>query len=184
MHAALEHNIPVTALAQFKLGGKNRQGDNGQPWQGLEATQLLITLMEVLHPVSLLLAPFMWNIMSLSAWPLRQNEGERGATRCQMVQRNEDSIRLTDPSPAFWKGVICFNLIVFWWPIIWLLFSPPADLPLPALRQIGLWAPASRCFSTIYYSDIFESTVFICNVFRAIMIIFSISFYKEKITFT
>lgn len=27
--------------------------------------------------------------------------GERGATRCQMVQRNEDSIRLTDPSPAF-----------------------------------------------------------------------------------
>lgn len=81
--------------------GENRQGDNGQPCQGLEATQLLITLMEVLHPVSLLLAPFMWNIMSLSAWPLRQNEEKRGATLCQMVQRNEDSIRLTDPLLAF-----------------------------------------------------------------------------------
>lgn len=113
MHRALKHRISVTPLAQFKLWGKNRQDDNGQCWQGLEATQLLITLMEVLHPVTLLLAPFMWNIMSLSAWPLRQNEGKRGATCCQMVQRNEDSIRLTDPSPAFWKGVICFNLIVF-----------------------------------------------------------------------
>lgn len=27
--------------------------------------------------------------------------GGRGATRCQMVQRNENSIRLTDPWPAF-----------------------------------------------------------------------------------
>lgn len=94
--------------------------------------------MEVLRPVSLLLAPFMWNIMSLSAWPLRQNEEKRGAALCQMVQRNEDSIRLTDPLLAFWKGVICFNLIVLWLPVIWLLFSPPADLPLPALWQIGL----------------------------------------------
>lgn len=30
-----------------------------------------------------------------------------------MVQRNENSIKLTDPWPAFWKGVICFHLIVF-----------------------------------------------------------------------
>lgn len=43
---------------------------------GLGATQLPITLMEALHPL-LLLAPFMENIMSLSAWPLRQNERER-----------------------------------------------------------------------------------------------------------
>lgn len=32
--------------------------------------------MEVLQHVSLLFAPLMWNIMSLSAWLLRQNEGE------------------------------------------------------------------------------------------------------------
>lgn len=73
----------------------------GSTERGLEATQLLITLMEVLQPVMLLLAPFMANIMSLSGWPLRQNEGKSGTTHCQMVQRNEDSIKLTDPLPAF-----------------------------------------------------------------------------------
>lgn len=110
------------------------------------STQLLIILMEVLHPASLLLALFMWNIMLLSAWPLRQNGGKKGETRCQMVQRNEDPIRLTDPSPAFWKGVIFFNLIVFGWPIIWLLFSPPADLPQAAFWQIGLSELTCRSF--------------------------------------
>lgn len=103
-HLTAKHALHLNAESEHQPNlnwGENRQGDNGQPCQGLEATQLQITLMEVLHPVSLLLAPFMWNIMSLSAWPLRQNEEKRGATLCQMVQRNEDSIRLTDPLLAF-----------------------------------------------------------------------------------
>lgn len=111
------------------------------------------------HPVLLLLAPFMWSIMSVSAWPLRQNEGERTATCSQMVQRNEDSIRLTDPSPAFWKGVICFNLIVLSWSIIWFFFLPTCGSSLVCPLANNLTCTCMHIL--LDCSEIFESIVFI-----------------------
>lgn len=114
---ALKQRNFISPLAQFKLQKKRgkKQDDNGQCCQGLGATQLPITLMEVLHPVMLLLAPFMQNIMSLSAWPLRQNEGERGV---QLAAKWSREMRI----PSGWQTPRRLSEKVSF-ALIWLFFE-------------------------------------------------------------
>lgn len=83
MSFAVKQRISVTALAQFKLQppapGK---AITDKPCQGLEATQLLITLMEVLHPRLAPLGSFYveYHITVSVAIKAEQGEAERGAT--------------------------------------------------------------------------------------------------------
>lgn len=131
------HRNLITPFVHNFNSRKGRKIDNGWCCQALGATQLPITLMEVLHPVMPLLAPFMENIMSLSAWPLRQNEGER---KVRLAAKWSREMRIPSgwQTPGrlfekvsfvliwlFWgvaggglQGVVCFFS-----PIIWLFIK-------------------------------------------------------------
>lgn len=71
-----------------------------------------------LHPVMLLLAPFMENIMSLSAWPLRQNEGERGVRLAAKWSR-EMRIPSGWQSPRWLFEKVSFALIWLFWGLVY-----------------------------------------------------------------
>lgn len=129
----ISREISLLPLCIISTPERGEKIDNGQCFQALGATKLPITLMEVLHSVMPLLAPFMENIMSLSAWPLRQNEGER---RVRLAAKWSREMRIPSgwQTPARLFEKVSFALILLFWgvggggvvffiPIIWLFIK-------------------------------------------------------------